>query len=93
MIGAVRIAHWLGGAEVAGRSDLRHDLGGMNGWRMNGGEVVRRDPSDADRIRKSACRKAAMRLARSPADVAFTTVIGAPSPEQWASWTKKSTSA
>jgi rhodanese-related sulfurtransferase len=30
----------LGAAEVAGRGDLKHYPGGMNGWRMNGGDVV-----------------------------------------------------
>jgi hypothetical protein len=40
VIGAVRIAHWPGVAEAAGRSDLKHDPGGMSGWRMNGGDVV-----------------------------------------------------
>ena len=30
----------LGVAEAAGRSDLKHDAGGTNGRRMNGGDVV-----------------------------------------------------
>ena len=30
----------LGVAEAAGRTDLKHYPGGMNGWRMHGGDVV-----------------------------------------------------
>lgn len=30
----------LGVAEAAGRGDLKHYPGGMNGWRMNGGDVT-----------------------------------------------------
>ncbi len=30
----------LGAAQAAGRADLKHYPGGMNGWRMHGGDVM-----------------------------------------------------
>ncbi len=36
----VRSRKALGAAQAAGRSDLKHYPGGMNGWRMHGGDVA-----------------------------------------------------